>query len=98
MPQASNYNQRSRIEKFHDKKDSLRTAKLAQMVDLSNQFSDHRVAGPATYEQAKRDIESGDWEKEVKGLEVIASIAKDMPEVKHKQLAADERATHCCSL
>ena len=78
---ASNFNQRSQVEKFNDKKESLKTARLAKIRDLTNNISDQRVLGQQSYDQAKRDIESGDWEKEIKGMEMIVSIARDKPEV-----------------
>ena len=47
----------------------------------SSQFADQCVLGPQTYDTARQLTESEDWEKEVKGLEMIVAISRDSPEV-----------------
>ena len=39
------------------------------------------MLGPQTYDTARQLTESEDWEKEVKGLEMIVAISRDSPEV-----------------
>ena len=48
---------------------------------IPSQFADQRVLGPQTYDTARQLTESEDWEKEVKGLEMIVAISRDSPEV-----------------
>ena len=48
---------------------------------IASQFADQRVLGPQTYDTARQLTESEDWEKEVKGLEMIVAISRDSPEV-----------------
>ena len=69
------------MEKFNDKRESLRQAKLSEISFVTNQFLDQRVLGPQTYDTARRLTESDDWEKEIKGLEMIVAISRDSPEV-----------------
>jgi hypothetical protein len=83
---VSNYETRTKVEKFNDKRESLAIAKLAKITGIKNQFSDHRIQGPQTYDTAKQQIQSDDWEKEVKGLEIIVAISRDMPEVRFSNI------------
>ena len=78
---VSNFGTRTKVEKFNDKRESLRLAKLSRIEFVTNQFADQRVLGPQTYDTARQLTESDDWEKEVKGLEMIVAIARDSPEV-----------------
>ncbi len=80
----SNFEHRSRIEKFNDKRDSLRNAGLAKLEYLNNQFKDQKVYGPQSYEKAKKDMQSEDWENQIAGIEMIVSISRDMPEVRNR--------------
>ena len=78
----SNFEQRTRVEKFKDKMDSLATAGIASHhPHLNNQFIDQKIVGLQSYEKAKRDCESDDWEREIKGIEMLVSISRDKPEV-----------------
>ncbi len=83
---VSNYETRTKVERFNDKKESLRIAKLSKIEFVKNQFSDHRVHGSETYSSAKDLMSSDDWEKEVKGLEMIVAISRDRPEVRSPKL------------
>ena len=55
---------------------------LDQIKFLTNSFSDQRVTGPESYDKAKTQLASDDWEMEVKGLEMIVSISRSRPDVK----------------
>ena len=78
---VSNFGTRTKVERFNDKRESLRLAKLSKIEFVTNQFADQRVLGPQTYDAARQLTESDDWEKEVKGLEMIVAISRDSPEV-----------------
>ncbi len=72
--------------RFNDKRDSLADARLAKIHGLKNQFQDQRVTGIESYDKAKADMASDTWEKEVKGVEMIVSIARTKPEVSRSPL------------
>lgn len=78
---VSNFGERTKIEKFKDKQDSLRGAGLDKVKFLNNQFMDQKITGVQTFEKAKRDLVSDDWTTEIKGLEVFVSLARDKPEI-----------------
>ena len=58
---------------------------LDQIKFLTNSFSDQRVTGPESYDKAKTQLASDDWEMEVKGLEMIVSISRSRPDVNKKK-------------
>lgn len=79
---SSNFEHRTKVEKFRDKMDSLADAGLAHKnPHLNNQFHDQKIIGLQSYEKAKSDCGSDDWEREIKGIEMIVSISRDKPEV-----------------
>ncbi len=78
---ASNFEHRSNVIKFNDKRDSLYSAGLAKISHLNNQFSEQRVHGMDTYHKAKRDLESDDWTTVMNALGLIVSISRSKPEV-----------------
>ncbi len=71
--------------RFNDKRDSLSDAKLSKIHGLRNQFQDQRVTGIESYDRAKADMASDTWENEVKGVEMIVSIARIKPEVRRRR-------------
>ena len=79
---VSNYEQRTRVEKFNDKRDSLRNVNLAKCEVLNNTFKDQRIVGSHAWEKAQADAQDKEsWEKQVAGVEMIVSIARDRPEL-----------------
>ncbi|XP_059088940.1 uncharacterized protein LOC131885033 [Tigriopus californicus] len=78
---VSNFGERTKIEKFKDKQDSLRGAGLDKVKFLNNHFMDQKINGVQTFEKAKHDLVSDDWATEIKGLEVFVSLARDKPEI-----------------
>ena len=63
---------------------------LAKLTVLNNQFKEQRystaghssVSGPvAAYEKACKDLQSGEWETEAAGVEMIVTLARKNPEV-----------------
>ncbi len=69
------------FHRFNDKRDSLADAHLNKIQGLKNSFNDQRVTGVDSYDRAKKDMGSDEWEQEVKGVEMIVSIARQKPEV-----------------
>eukprot|EP00095_Tigriopus_kingsejongensis_P000153 maker-scaffold188_size271682-snap-gene-1.31 protein:Tk00153 transcript:maker-scaffold188_size271682-snap-gene-1.31-mRNA-1 annotation:"hypothetical protein TcasGA2_TC007441" len=78
---VSNFGERTKIEPFKDKQDSLRNVGLDKIKFLNNQFADQKVPGVQTFDKAKRDLASDVWETEIKGLEIFVSLARDKPEI-----------------
>ena len=57
-------------------------AKLTVLVN--NQNKDRNYSAPdAAYEKACKDLQSGEWEIEVAGVEMIVTLARKAPEVKY---------------
>ena len=78
----SNFDQQSKIETFHDKRISLSMAGIARLTMITNQFKDHRYTLPdVAYAKACKDLQSGEWEIETSGIEMIVAIARKNPEV-----------------
>ena len=78
----SNFDQQSKIETFHDKRISLSMAGIARLTMITNQFKDLRYTLPdAAYAKACKDLQSGEWETETSGIEMIVAIARKNPEV-----------------
>lgn len=78
----SNFEQKTRVEKFNDKRESLRNVHLAKCEMLNNPFKDQRIVGSNAWDRARADASDGDsWEKQVSGVEMIVSIARDRPEL-----------------
>ncbi|CAB4065703.1 unnamed protein product [Lepeophtheirus salmonis] len=79
---ASNFEQRTKIESFPDKKMTLNEAGLGKELKLSNNFTqkDFKQKKQA-YNEAMQQLQSGDWEKEILGLESIVSLVKSQHEV-----------------
>ena len=78
----SNFDQQSKIEIFHDKRISLSMAGIARLTMITNQFKELRYTLPdAAYAKACKDLQSGEWETETSGIEMIVAIARKNPEV-----------------
>ena len=78
----SNFDNPSKVETFSDKRTSLSMAGLATLTALSNQFKELRYASPdVAYAKACKDLQSGEWEVESSGVEMIVTIARKSPQV-----------------
>ena len=78
----SNFETPSKVETFLDKKTSLSMAGAARLIVLHNQFKDLRYASPdVAYAKACKDLQSGEWEIESAGVDMIVTIARNSPEV-----------------
>lgn len=62
----------------------MSSAGLGKIVSLGNSIPDHKITGQS-YDQAKKDMDSDDWSKEIKGIEVIVSLARDRPDVSNQK-------------
>ena len=57
-------------------------AGIARLTMITNQFKDHRYTLPdVAYAKACKDLQSGEWEIETSGIEMIVAIARKNPEV-----------------
>ena len=57
-------------------------AGIARLTMITNQFKDLRYTLPdAAYAKACKDLQSGEWETETSGIEMIVAIARKNPEV-----------------
>ena len=78
----SNFDNPSNIETFQDKKLSLSMAGVATLVTITAKFKEAKYSSPdAAYAKACKDLQSGEWEMETSGIEVIITIARKSPEV-----------------
>ena len=80
---TSNFSTRTKVIPFNDKKQSLGSIGVATITKLENgfklrQFPDGAKQGLS---KAVSFIESDDWEKTIEGLELLASLAKQHPDV-----------------
>ena len=80
----SNFEYRSKVETFNDKRESLDSAGLTTLKALNNTILDQKILGQQSYDEAKRMMDTDDWNKEIKGIEMIVSLARDRPEVSEK--------------
>ena len=56
--------------------------RAAKFTVLNNQFKDRNYSAPeAAYEKACKDLQTGEWEIEVAGVEMIVTLARKDPEV-----------------
>ena len=54
----------------------------AKFTVLNNQFKDLNYSNPdAAYEKACKDLQTGEWEIEMAGVEMIITLARKDPEV-----------------
>ena len=78
----SNFDNPSKVESFSDKRTSLSMAGLATLTAVTNQFKELRYASAdAAYAKACKDLQSGEWEIESSGVEMIVTIARKSPQV-----------------
>ena len=78
----SNFDHPAKVENFFDKRTSLSMAGLGTLIQASNQFKELRYASPdAAYAKACKDLQSGEWETESSGVEMIVTLARKSPQV-----------------
>ena len=80
---ASNFNFRTKVISFNDKKQSLGSIGVATITKLENNFKLRQFpdGGKQGFSKAVSLIESDDWEKTIEGLEMLVSLAKQHPDV-----------------
>ena len=80
---ASNFNVRTKVITFNDRKQSLGSLGAATITKLENNFKVRQFpdGGKQGLSNAVRLIENEDWEKNVEGLEMLASLASQHSEV-----------------
>ena len=80
---VSNFNLRTKVIGFNDKKQSLGSLGMASITKLENNFKVRQFpdGGRQGLSNSVKLIESEDWEKNVEGLEMMASLAKQHPDV-----------------
>ena len=80
---ASNFSTRTKVISFNDKKQSLGSIGVASITKLENSFKLRQFPDGAKqgFSKAVSYIESDDWEKTIEGLELLASLAKQHPDV-----------------
>jgi len=85
---ASNLALRSKVIQFNDKKCSLGSLGMAAITQLDNsfkvrQFPDGAEAGLS---RATAFMDSGEWENNLEGLELIVSLARGHPELLSREI------------
>ena len=80
---ASNFNLRTKVISFNDKKQSLGSLGMASITKLDNNFKVRQFpdGGKQGLSNSIKLLDSDDWEKNVEGLEMLASLARQHPEV-----------------
>ena len=85
---ASSFATRTKVIQFNDKKQSLGSTGMATITKLNNSFKVRQFpdgAGPG-YTRAVKMMESNEWEQNVEGLELLASLASQHSEVSSEHL------------
>jgi len=80
---ASSFGSRTKVIQFNDKKQSLGSIGTAMITKLDNSFKVRQFPDGATQGLAKavKLMESSEWEQNVEGLELLASLANQHSDV-----------------